>query len=145
MLDAIAGAKEARVAETEDARDSDEALVTAAQTDAEAFRELYRRYLPRVSAYAAYRVGPRQDTEDVVSEAFLQAASSTTLSPITAAGASARHRACRWRRRRRWRTTTRLRARSLSGQERFEEMRRLVLTLLQQRRKVLLLQFLGLT
>ncbi len=38
----------------------------------DAFRALYQHYFPRVFAYAAYRVGRIQDTEDVVAETFAQ-------------------------------------------------------------------------
>lgn len=47
-------------------------LVEQAQRDPDAFRELYRHYLPRVYAYIAYRVGTVFDTEDLVSEVFLR-------------------------------------------------------------------------
>jgi RNA polymerase sigma-70 factor (ECF subfamily) len=38
--------------------------------DAEAFRALYRAYLPRVYAYIAYRVGDAADAEDLTAEVF---------------------------------------------------------------------------
>lgn len=51
---------------------TEEQLVQRVQHDPEAFRELYRRYFPRVFAYVAYRVRRVQDTEDVVAEVFMQ-------------------------------------------------------------------------
>jgi RNA polymerase sigma-70 factor (ECF subfamily) len=47
------------------------ALIRQAQQDSEAFRQLYRRYFPRVYAYVAYRVNTIADAEDVVSSVFL--------------------------------------------------------------------------
>ncbi|NDJ84720.1 MAG: sigma-70 family RNA polymerase sigma factor [Chloroflexi bacterium] len=46
-------------------------LVARAAYEAEAFRDLYNHYFPKVYAYVAYRVQHRQDTEDLVSEIFL--------------------------------------------------------------------------
>ncbi len=40
---------------------------------AEAFHTLYAHYYPRVFAYTAYRVGQRDDAEDIVSEVFIRA------------------------------------------------------------------------
>lgn len=49
-------------------------LIEQAQhdTDPAAIQTLYRQYFPRVFAYVAYRVGRKQDAEDVVSEIFLR-------------------------------------------------------------------------
>jgi RNA polymerase sigma-70 factor (ECF subfamily) len=47
---------------------------SGAQRDPEAFRRLYRHYVPKVYAYVAHRVSTRQDAEDIVSETFLRAA-----------------------------------------------------------------------
>ena len=47
-------------------------LIERANDDPEAFRELYRHYLPRVYAYVAYRVGKKQEAEDLVSDLFLK-------------------------------------------------------------------------
>lgn len=41
-------------------------------TDPTAIQVLYGQYFPRVFAYVAYRVGRKQDAEDVVSEIFLR-------------------------------------------------------------------------
>ena len=50
------------------------ALVQRAQAgDAEAFGELYDRYVDQVYRYIAYRVGSRQLAEDLTSETFLRA------------------------------------------------------------------------
>lgn len=43
----------------------------AQAADPAAFRRLYRHYLPRVFAYVAYRVGTKQDAEDIVSDIFV--------------------------------------------------------------------------
>jgi RNA polymerase sigma-70 factor (ECF subfamily) len=47
-------------------------LVERAPGDPEAFRQLYKLYLPRVYAYVGYRVGDVQDTEDLVADIFLK-------------------------------------------------------------------------
>jgi len=47
-------------------------LIQQAQHDPAAFRELYRHYFPRVYGYVAYRVGRREDAEDIVSDIFLK-------------------------------------------------------------------------
>lgn len=46
-------------------------LIERVRDDPNAFRELYRRYFPRIYGYIAYRAG--QDAEDLVSETFLKA------------------------------------------------------------------------
>ncbi len=46
------------------------ALVDRARTDATAFAELYRQYLPRVHAYAWRRTGSREAAEDITSQVF---------------------------------------------------------------------------
>ena len=46
-------------------------LIEQARRHPDAFRALYRHYFPRVYAYAAARVGRRQDAEDVVADVFL--------------------------------------------------------------------------
>ena len=48
-------------------------LIEQARSEPDAFRELYRHYFPRIYAYIAYRVGRRQDAEDLTSETFLRA------------------------------------------------------------------------
>lgn len=45
-------------------------LIEQSKHNPKAFRELYRRYFPRVYAYVAYRVARVQDAEDVVAETF---------------------------------------------------------------------------
>jgi RNA polymerase sigma-70 factor (ECF subfamily) len=45
-------------------------LVERAKTDAAAFGELYRRYLPRVHAYAWRRTGNREAAEDITATVF---------------------------------------------------------------------------
>jgi RNA polymerase sigma-70 factor (ECF subfamily) len=54
--------------------DADErALVERARTDSSAFAELYRRYLPRVHAFAYRRTGDVEVAEDITSAAFERA------------------------------------------------------------------------
>jgi RNA polymerase sigma-70 factor (ECF subfamily) len=54
--------------------DGDEqALVERARTDPSAFAELYRRYLPRVHAFAYRRTGAVEVAEDITSAAFERA------------------------------------------------------------------------
>lgn len=48
-------------------------LVERARTDAEAFAELYRRYLPRVHAFAYRRTGSVEVAEDVTAASFERA------------------------------------------------------------------------
>jgi len=47
-------------------------LIKQAHRQPHAFRELYQIFFPRVYAYVAYRVGRKQDAEDLVSETFLK-------------------------------------------------------------------------
>lgn len=51
--------------------DYEQGLVERAACEPEAFRQLYNLYLSRVHTYISYRVGARQETEDLVSEVFL--------------------------------------------------------------------------
>jgi RNA polymerase sigma-70 factor (ECF subfamily) len=53
--------------------DVERRLIEQAQVDAHAFHELYQPYFDRVFAYIAYRVGRKQDAEDLTSETFLRA------------------------------------------------------------------------
>jgi RNA polymerase sigma-70 factor, ECF subfamily len=53
--------------------DCERELVEQARHDAQAFRQLYKLYFPRVYAYIAYRVGNAQDVEDLAAETFLNA------------------------------------------------------------------------
>jgi RNA polymerase sigma-70 factor (ECF subfamily) len=50
----------------------DQLLVQRVRHDPDAFRELYRRYFPRVFAFVAYRVRRVQDAEDVAADVFMQ-------------------------------------------------------------------------
>lgn len=52
--------------------DEERRLIEQARCDPEAFRTLYRAYLPRVYGYVAYRVGRRQDAEDLVADVFVK-------------------------------------------------------------------------
>lgn len=48
-------------------------LITQARADTQAFHALYEHYLPQVYRYVYYRVGSKEETEDIVSQTFLQA------------------------------------------------------------------------
>jgi RNA polymerase sigma-70 factor (ECF subfamily) len=50
----------------------DQLLVQRVRHDPDAFRELYRRYFPRVYAFVAYRVRLAQDAEDITAEVFMR-------------------------------------------------------------------------
>ncbi len=52
--------------------ESEESLVRRAATEPDAFRQLYRHFLPRVYAYVHYRVSG-DDVEDLVADIFLAA------------------------------------------------------------------------
>jgi RNA polymerase sigma-70 factor, ECF subfamily len=52
--------------------DHERQLVEDAPHDADAFRQLYRHYFPRIYAYVAYRVGRVWDTEDLVADIFMK-------------------------------------------------------------------------
>jgi RNA polymerase sigma-70 factor (ECF subfamily) len=56
-----------------DAETDERALVERARTDPSAFAELYRRYLPRVHAFAYRRTGIVEVAEDITSAAFERA------------------------------------------------------------------------
>ncbi len=56
-----------------DATTDEQALVEQARTDPAAFAELYRRYLPRVHAFAYRRTGVVEVAEDITSAAFERA------------------------------------------------------------------------
>ena len=43
------------------------------EASAESFEDLYRRSLPRVYAYVAYRIGPGPEAEDVTGDTFERA------------------------------------------------------------------------
>jgi RNA polymerase sigma factor (sigma-70 family) len=51
---------------------SDAELLAAASADAAAFERLYRRYVRRVSAFAASRCSSPEDVADVVAETFVR-------------------------------------------------------------------------
>jgi len=54
------------------APDEEYFFITQVKQKPEALRPLYRHYFPRIYAYVAYRVGSRQDTEDLTSEIFMK-------------------------------------------------------------------------
>lgn len=51
--------------------DEERDLIATLSDNPEAFRRLYRHYFERVFAYVAYRVGRRQDAEDITSKVFM--------------------------------------------------------------------------
>jgi RNA polymerase sigma-70 factor (ECF subfamily) len=53
--------------------DCEQTWVQEAQTDPRAFEQLYNHYFPRLYAYVSYRVGSKQETEDLVADTFLKA------------------------------------------------------------------------
>ncbi|MAU08841.1 MAG: hypothetical protein CL607_03395 [Anaerolineaceae bacterium] len=55
--------------------DDEHILIRDAAHHPEAFRQLYRRYFPRVFGYVAARMGSRQDAEDVTSTVFMRVVS----------------------------------------------------------------------
>jgi RNA polymerase sigma-70 factor (ECF subfamily) len=56
-----------------DAADDERSLVERARVDPSAFAELYRRYLPRIHAFAYRRTGHVEVAEDITSAAFERA------------------------------------------------------------------------
>ncbi len=56
-----------------DAATDEQALVERARTDPSAFAELYRRYLPRIHAFAHRRTGIVEVAEDITSATFERA------------------------------------------------------------------------
>jgi RNA polymerase sigma-70 factor, ECF subfamily len=148
-----------RQADSESHREG--ALIAAARNDPEAFRDLYRRYLPRVYAYAFYRSASKQDAEDVVSEAFLRVAANLPRFRYRGEGSFAawlfrivnNQIADQRRRQKRSAAGLPLEAAAaiedrspapgedLERQEQFAELRRLVVTLAPQQQKVVLLRF----
>lgn len=53
--------------------DDEIALIERARNDRRAFGDLYERYVGRVYSYLYYRVGNRQDAEDLAARVFVQA------------------------------------------------------------------------
>lgn len=52
--------------------DEERALILQMPENPEAFRPLYQHYFPRVFAYTAYRVGSRQEAEDLTATIFMK-------------------------------------------------------------------------
>jgi RNA polymerase sigma-70 factor, ECF subfamily len=52
---------------------NDESIARAIQGDAEAFSDLYERYVTRIFNYIYYRVGNSNDAEDLTARVFLRA------------------------------------------------------------------------
>lgn len=53
--------------------DSESTLIARAKDDAEAFGDLYERYVDRIYSYICYRVGNDQDAEDLTARTFYRA------------------------------------------------------------------------
>ncbi len=47
-------------------------LLDQVRTNPDVFLQLYRAYFPHIFSYVAYRVGSKQDTEDLVSDIFVK-------------------------------------------------------------------------
>lgn len=60
-----------------------------ARHSADAFRELYRHYFPRIYAYVAYRVGHAWEAEDLVSDIFVKVVESINTFEYRGAGSFA--------------------------------------------------------
>ncbi len=141
--------------------DPEAALVRAAIEGADGLRDLYRCYMPRVYAYAAYRTRTVPETEDIVSETFLRVANELRRFRYRGQGSFAAwlfriaHNVIEDQRRLRRRRGLPLPLEAaeevaddspppgedLERQEQFEELRALVATLPPQRQKVVLLRF----
>lgn len=52
---------------------SDHILIEYARKDPRVFVELYDRYFPKIFRYVSWRVGNREDAEDIVSDVFMRA------------------------------------------------------------------------
>jgi len=54
-------------------RDEERALIERAKVDPDAFGELYRKYVDRIFSYILYRVGDREEAEDLTAKVFMRA------------------------------------------------------------------------
>lgn len=52
--------------------DEERALIRQMSSNPDAFRRLYQHYFPRVYAYVAYRVGTKQEAEDLTATIFMK-------------------------------------------------------------------------
>ena len=52
--------------------DEERALIGQMSKNPESFRRLYRHYFPRVFAYVSYRVGAKQEAEDITATIFMK-------------------------------------------------------------------------
>lgn len=52
--------------------DEERALIGQVSKNPESFRRLYRHYFPRVFAYVSYRVGAKQEAEDITATIFMK-------------------------------------------------------------------------
>lgn len=52
--------------------DEERALIEQMPQNPEGFRQLYRHYFPRMFAYVSYRVGAKQEAEDITATIFMK-------------------------------------------------------------------------
>ncbi len=69
--------------------DEERALISQLSKNPEAFQPLYDHYFPRVFAYVAYRVGSKQDAEDLTADIFLRVIEAITRFEYRGAGSFA--------------------------------------------------------
>ena len=138
-------------------------LIKQAHSDPEAFRALYRAYFPRVYGYVAYRVGRRQDAEDLAADIFVKVLEYLDRFEYRGEGAFAawifriasNHVSAFYRRRGRRAEPIPLADlpeiagdsprpdEALLRQERFDILRRMIDTLPPRRQEVIILRFFG--
>jgi RNA polymerase sigma-70 factor (ECF subfamily) len=138
-------------------------LIERAKEDPEALRVVFDHYFPRLYSYVSYRVGHKQDTEDLVSDIFLRVVDKIRDFEWQREGSFgawifsiARNLVIDFYRKNQRRgdllsfeKLTKIRTRSLQPeetillQERFELLRELLHTLSPRRQEVILLRFYG--
>nr|MCU0466700.1 sigma-70 family RNA polymerase sigma factor [Anaerolineae bacterium] len=69
--------------------DEEHTLLLQIRTTPDAFQALYRHYFPRVFAYTAYRVGSKQDAEDLTAAIFVKLIQAITHFEYRGAGSFA--------------------------------------------------------
>lgn len=69
--------------------DEERALIGQMSQNPESFRRLYRHYFPRVFAYVSYRVGSKQEAEDVTATVFMKVIEALNKFEYRGAGAFA--------------------------------------------------------
>jgi RNA polymerase sigma-70 factor (ECF subfamily) len=71
------------------AQEEERALLSQMSESPQAFRPLYQHYFPRVFAYVAYRVGTKQEAEDLTADIFVKVIESIPRFEYRGAGAFA--------------------------------------------------------